>query len=99
MGECPTAATSCGEYPAFLISFGEYAVGGTSWSNRVRFDDGTTYVFSRRERPHLVFGDAAAPTRASQTLRPHCDRYLIGSLSLEERQRARPRLYVTTPRS
>ena len=40
-----------------------WTFGGTAWSNRVRFDDGTTYVFSRRERPHLVFGDAAAPTR------------------------------------
>ena len=34
---------------------------GTSWGNRVRFTDGTEYKFSRRERPHFVFGDPQDP--------------------------------------
>lgn len=34
---------------------------GTSWSNWVEFVDGSEYYFSRRERPHLVFGDAKDP--------------------------------------
>ena len=32
---------------------------GTAWGNVVQFTDGHSYSFSRRERPHLVFGDAA----------------------------------------
>lgn len=32
---------------------------GAAWGNTVEFGDGTSYSFSRRERPHLVF-DASA---------------------------------------
>eukprot|EP00935_MAST-01C_sp_MAST-1C-sp1_P000992 g992.t1 len=36
----------------------EWVFTGTSWSNRVEFkDSGYTYTFSRRERPHVIFGD------------------------------------------
>lgn len=34
---------------------------GTAWSSVVSFDRNASYAFSRRERPHLVFGDATSP--------------------------------------
>lgn len=34
---------------------------GTAWSNVVHFTDGSSYPFSRRERPHVIFGDPANP--------------------------------------
>jgi len=45
-----------------------WTFGGTAWSNEVEFvaAEGSAaykYSFSRRERPHLVFGDAADPYR------------------------------------
>ena len=45
---------------------------GTSWSNRVTFEDGSTYAFSRRERPHFVFRDntIVALTTSVQTPGP-----------------------------
>lgn len=36
---------------------------GTAYANTVLFEDGGTYTYTRRERPHAVFGDAADPTR------------------------------------
>ena len=35
---------------------------GTAWGNTVHFDDGSSYAFSRRERPHFIFGDPGSPT-------------------------------------
>ena len=49
---------------AFSVDGIAWTFTGTSWSNKVAFADGSgAYTFSRRERPHLVFGDAAHPHR------------------------------------
>ena len=34
---------------------------GTAFGSTVSYTDGSTYAFSRRERPHMVFGDKARP--------------------------------------
>lgn len=39
---------------------------GTAFGNNVSYDDGTSQVFSRRERPHLLFAaDGATPIALS----------------------------------
>jgi len=50
----------CGGH-AYSVDGLTWVFTGTSWGNRVRFSDGTTYTFSRRERPHFVFGDPKDP--------------------------------------
>jgi len=53
----------CGGHAYSTDGISNWTFSGTAWSNKVHFDDGTEYSFSRRERPHLVFGDVAAPHR------------------------------------
>ena len=38
-----------------------WTYGGTAYSNRVHFQDGSSETYRRRERPHLIFGDSAQP--------------------------------------
>ena len=40
-----------------------WTYGGTAYSNSVNFTDGTSVIYRRRERPHLIFGDPAQPYR------------------------------------
>lgn len=39
----------------------DWVFSGTAWNNTVTFTDGSNFVFSRRERPHFVFGDSTDP--------------------------------------
>ena len=50
----------CGGH-AFSKNGFDWNFTGTAWSNHVHYVDGTTYDFSRRERPHFVFGDPKDP--------------------------------------
>lgn len=55
----------CGAH-AFSADGVSWEFGGTAWGNRVEFLGGSSvasYAFSRRERPHFVFGDPRAPRR------------------------------------
>ena len=54
----------CGGH-AFSVDGRNWTFTGTAWSNVVEFTDGSSYIFSRRERPHLVFGDSRDPFRIS----------------------------------
>jgi len=36
-----------------------WTLGGSAYGNAVEFTDGTSFAFSRRERPHLVWGKGA----------------------------------------
>lgn len=40
-----------------------WTYGGVAWNNTVAFQDGKSYSFKRRERPHFVFGDLGNPHR------------------------------------
>ena len=50
----------CGAH-AFSENGLDWTMTGTAWGNVVDFIDGGRYEFSRRERPHLVFGDVGDP--------------------------------------
>merc|ERR1712146_752833 len=53
----------CGGH-AYSVDGITWTFTGTSWGNRVEFAQGSelgVYEFSRRERPHMVFGDPLDP--------------------------------------
>lgn len=54
----------CGGH-AFSVNSLNWTFTGTAWNNTVTYvdesDELTYYPFSRRERPHVIFGDAAQP--------------------------------------
>jgi hypothetical protein len=52
----------CGGH-AWSVDGINWTYGGTAYSNRVDFQDGTAVVYRRRERPHLIFGDPTQPFR------------------------------------
>jgi len=50
----------CGAH-AYSVNGLDWVFTGTAWGNVVNFTDGLVYKFSRRERPHFVFGDRTDP--------------------------------------
>ena len=46
---------------AAMAGTGLWTYTGTAFGTTVRFADGTDHIYRRRERPHLVFADAAHP--------------------------------------
>ena len=59
----------CGAH-AFSENGLDWTMTGTAWGNVVDFIDGGRYEFSRRERPHLVFGaDGVTPVAISTGFR------------------------------
>lgn len=53
----------CGGHAFSVDGTRNWTFTGTAWSNTVHFEDGTSYAFSRRERPHLIFADKSDPFR------------------------------------
>ena len=51
----------CGGHAFSVDGIHNWTFTGTAWSSTVLFEDGTSYAFSRRERPHLVFANASNP--------------------------------------
>ena len=47
---------SCGGH-AYSVDGIHWTFGGRSFGNRVEFTDGSSFTFTRRERPHFVFAD------------------------------------------
>lgn len=55
----------------FSLDGEHWYVSGTAYTNNVTFTDGTSYLFDRRERPHLVFEEnTTKPVALSNSVRP-----------------------------
>ena len=72
---------NCGGH-AFSKDGLQWTYGGRAYGNTVQFTDGNSFVFSRRERPHLVFAEDDVTPVALTTSAQYGGQYFDASYTL-----------------